>query len=69
MLLSRLECTLDLFPLASPNVRFTSLVGHEHHHDMHHGFEINIEQQGAKKKKKNFEHTHKRFNSHALECR
>lgn len=52
MLLSRLECTLDLFPLASPNVRFTSLVGHEHHHDMHHGFEINIEEEGAKKKKK-----------------
>ena len=32
------------------------------------GYEINIEEEGAKKKKKN-EHTHKRFYSHALECR
>ena len=31
------------------------------------GYEINIEEEGAKKKKN--EHTHKRFYSHALECR
>ena len=33
------------------------------------GFEINIEEEGAKKKKKKNEHTHKRFYSHDLECR
>lgn len=34
------------------------------------GFEINIEEEGAKKKKKKKnEHTHKRFHSHDLECR
>ena len=47
--LSLLECTLDLFPLASPNVRFTSLVGHEHQHDIM-ASKSTLKKKGQKKK-------------------
>ena len=47
--LSLLECTLDLFPLASPNVRCTSLVGHEHHHDIM-AWKSTLKKTGQKKK-------------------